>query len=92
MVTVEMVQDVLGITNKEEQISALIPLVENFVKDYCNIDEIPEAYDRNIIKMIEYDLNRKSGVQSETLSRHSVTYSNDYPPDLLKGLRRKLRW
>ena len=92
MVTVKMVQDALGIKNKEEQIGALIPLVENFVKDYCNIDEIPEAYNRNIIKMIEYDLNRKSGVQSETLSRHSVTYSNDYPPDLLKGLRRKLRW
>jgi Phage gp6-like head-tail connector protein len=94
MVTLPEVKNALGIktTNRDEQINALIPLVENFIKGYCNITEIPTEYHINAIKMIEYNLNTKSGVQSESLSRHSVTFVDDYPPSVLRGLRRKLRW
>ncbi|WP_373894459.1 hypothetical protein [Virgibacillus sp. CBA3643] len=92
MVTAKQVQSVLGKQGKEEQIDALIPLVYGYIKSYCNIEEVPEEYDINAIKMIEYQLNTKSGITSESLSRHSVSYSTDYPADVLKGLRRRLRW
>lgn len=90
----EEVKTALGIKsdNKDDQIDTWIPLVENFVKGYCNIEEIPDEYEMNMIKMIEYNLVNKSGVSSESLSRHSVSYLNDYPVSVLKGLRRRLRW
>jgi len=78
--------------NKDGQIEAWIPIVEDFVKGYCNIEEIPDEYKLNMIKMIEYNLVNKSGVTSESLSRYSVSYLNDYPVSVLKGLRRRLRW
>lgn len=92
MVTYVQVQRALGIKGKEDQIEELIPLVYDYIKSYCNITEVPKEYDLNAIKMIEYQLNTKAGIQSESLSRHSVSYTNDYPQDVLKGLRRRLKW
>jgi hypothetical protein len=94
MVTLEQVKSALGIktNSKDEQITSLIPLVEDFIKGYCNIQEVPTEYHLNVIKLIEYNLNTKTGIQSESLSRHSVSFVTDYPPDVLKGLRRRLRW
>lgn len=94
MLELEKIKSVLGIktNNKDEQITALIPIVESHIKGYCYIDEIPSDYDINAIKMIEYQLTVKSGIKSESLSRHSVTYADDYPKDVLMGLRRRLRW
>lgn len=94
MVTLEQVKKTLGIktSDKDEQIAKLIPIVESHIKSYCNIKEVPSDYDLNAIRMIEYQLNKRSGIHSETLSRHSVTYADDYPKDILKGLRRRLRW
>lgn len=92
MVTLEKFKTATGIKNKDEQITALIPIVEEHIKGYCNIDEVPVDYDINAIRMIEYQLNKKQGMQSESLSRHSVTFADDYPQDVLKGLRRRLRW
>lgn len=92
MVTLEQVKTITGITNKDEQIIELIPIVESHIKGYCNITEIPDDYDMNVVKMIEFQLNTKSGVASESLSRYSVSYADNYPSDVLKGLRRRLRW
>ncbi|MGM8212633.1 phage head-tail connector protein [Virgibacillus sp. W0430] len=92
LVTLEKFKSATGITNKDEQVLALIPIVESHIKGYCNIEEIPADYDINAIRMIEYQLNKKTGIQSESLSRHSITYANDYPSDITKGLRRRLRW
>lgn len=92
MVTLEEFKEATGTKNKDEQINALIPIVESHIKGYCNIEKIPEDYKINAIRMIEYQLSKRSGIQSESLSRHSVTYANDYPKDVLKGLRRRLRW
>ena len=90
--TVEEVQKTLGITGKEAQIEELIPKVEEWIKGYCNIDKVPSEYNLNAIKMIEYNLNRKTGVSSESLSRHSISFVTEYPQDITKGLRRRLRW
>lgn len=94
MVTLEEFKAATGInTNtKDEQITALIPQVEEWIKGYCNIKEVPADYNLNAIKMIEYNLNQKTGIASESLSRHSVSFVTEYPPSVTKGLRRRLRW
>lgn len=86
-------------TNKDAAISELIPLVEDWIKGYCNndylvdgVENYPFGYELIAIKMIEYNLNQKSGVSAESLSRHSVTFTEDYPKSITKGLRRRLAW
>lgn len=87
-------------TNKDTVITELIPLVEDWIKGYCNNeyktvddkDAFPPGYELIAIKMIEYNLNQKSGVSAESLSRHSVTFTEDYPKSITKGLKRRLAW
>lgn len=91
------VKDMLGITDdsKDAQIATLLPKVEQNIRGYCNIpttEELPIEYDINIANMIDYEMRRKAGVQSESLSRHSVSYVQEYPKELTQGLRRRLRW
>lgn len=101
--TVENVKKALGIKGKDEQIDALIPLVEEWIKGYTNqvmpdkSGDYPIGYEKIAIEMIGYDLNNiaNQGIKSETLSRHSITYASetrDYPVAITKGLRRRLRW
>ncbi|TYS91901.1 phage head-tail connector protein [Rossellomorea aquimaris] len=92
--TLKEVKNSLGIKTdqKDEQIISLIPKVEEWLKSYCNVVELPLEYEINAINMIEYNLNVKTGYASESLSRHSVSFVTDYPPSVLKGLRRKLIW
>lgn len=94
LVDKQVVKSAIGITgdNKDDQITTLIELAEEWIKGYCNIDELPVAYKRNVIKMVEYDLNKKAGLTSESLSRYSQSFSEDYPPDVLRGLKRRLVW
>lgn len=92
MITALEFEVATGITGKDEQVEILIPIVEQHLKAYCNIREIPIDYDLNVIAMIKHQLNANIGVKSETLSRHSITYMDDYPPEVLRGLRRRLRW
>lgn len=92
MITLDDFKNATGIKNKDEQIEALLPIVEEHIKGYCNIKEVPLEYHMNAIKMVEYQLNTKAGLTSESLSRHSVSFANNYPEECTKGLRRRLRW
>lgn len=95
MVTKEQVKQALGYENTtkyDSRINALIPEIELWIKGYCNITDIPEDYNLNIIRMIEFHLKGESGIQSKSISRVSYTYSQEYPDYCLKGLRRRLRW
>ena len=78
--------------NKDDQIETLIPIVYEHIKSYCNIKEVPSEYDINAIKMIEYHMTHKPGVAGESLSRHSINFVMSYPPNVTRGLRRRLRW
>lgn len=57
--------------------------------------EYPEDVKMGVVNMIKWDLKKKVGVQSETISRHSVTYFNmdgdnstiGYPKSLLGFLK-----
>ncbi|CAM3729941.1 phage head-tail connector protein [Mesobacillus zeae] len=95
--TLQKAKNVLGIsgTNKDERITELILLVEDWIKGYCNndyVDGYPTGYELIATKMIEYNLNQKAGVSAESLSRYSATFSEDYPKSITKGLRRRLTW
>jgi Phage gp6-like head-tail connector protein len=94
--TLSKVKTTLNLNGNDQQISELIPLVEEWMEGYCNDDfsiyGYPKGYEKIAINLVGYDLNRKYGIKSESLSRYSVTYEEDYPPALLKGLKRKLRW
>jgi hypothetical protein len=94
--TLEKTKNVLQIngTNKDLVIIELIPMVEDWIKGYCNDDftETPPGYELIAIKIIEFNLNQKAGFASEGLSRHSVSFATDYPTSITKGLRRKMRW
>jgi hypothetical protein len=92
----DKVKSVLQIngTNKDLAILELIPLVEEWIKGYCNHDftETPPGYELIAIKMIEFNLNQKAGLTNEGLSRHSVGFATEYPLSITKGLRRKVSW
>lgn len=94
--TLEKVKNVLQISGnqKDNAIIELIPLVEEWIKGYTNDNfvETPPGYELIAIKMIEFNLNQRTGVTSESLSRHSVTFETDYPATITKGLRRRLKW
>ena len=86
-------------TAHDEYLAAVLPLVIEHVKAYCNRDflnddgvtEFPGGVKLAIAKWCQAYM-REAGVQSESLARHSVTYSADQiPPDvrgILNGYRR----
>ncbi|OLS34450.1 hypothetical protein BTR22_18640 [Alkalihalophilus pseudofirmus] len=79
----------------DERIEQLIEEAELTIREYCHnpyMDGLPQSYKRNIVKIVEFDLNRKSGLTSEGLARHSQGFATDYPDDMYKGLKRRLSW
>lgn len=100
--TIEEVKALLRInhTNDDAYLTAILPDLIEFVEIYCNRqfrDEdrnisLPGGLKLAIAKMCEHHM-RESGVVSETLARHSVTYSTSgqgtcgYPGDIMTILR-----
>lgn len=92
-ITVDEVKQLLQIktTAKDDYLNAVLPLVEDHVKEYCNRDfvnddtgevEYPGGVKLAIAKWCEFHM-REAGIQSETLSRHSVTYAQGgMPPEV----------
>lgn len=96
-VSVEDVKTLLRIQGSQDDsyLEAVIPLAEEYVKSYCNQDFIdpetgepkyPGSVKLAIAKLCQLYM-KDSGVQSESLARHSVTYSNTPPPDVMALLR-----
>ncbi|MDF2790817.1 MAG: hypothetical protein K0S80_3918 [Neobacillus sp.] len=102
--TLGKVKTVLNISkeNKDDAIIELIPLVEEWIKGYCNdtfTDGFPPDYESIAIEMIANDLTKlpKQGIQSESLGRYNVQYvagvtAQRYPESITRHLRRKMRW
>lgn len=93
------VKGILGInlsdTSKDDYIEFILPLIIEFVQDYCGETfedpQQPGLYTFRgglkvtIAKMIQFHMN-KSGIQSEGISRRSVAYNTEYPKYITDAL------
>ncbi|SFJ83176.1 head-tail connector protein [Thermoflavimicrobium dichotomicum] len=89
--TVDEVKALLRIsgTQHDSYLSVILPMAKEFVTTYCNrefkddqgAESFPDGVKIAIAKICEFHM-KQSGVQSETLARHSVTYSNEYPSEI----------
>lgn len=83
VLTIEEVKTLLQITGNQfdSYLSAMLPLVEEYVAQYCNRDfkdtngivVYPGGVKIAISKLCQSYM-RESGLQSESLARHSVTF------------------
>lgn len=107
IITLSEVKTLLSIKYdaKDDLINLLIPSVDDDIKAYTGqsfVDDVPAGLKIYAARMIGYNLNNmdKSGIQSESISRYSVTFSinsnvtSGYPADIISGLNkyRKLKW
>lgn len=98
LITLEEFKALKGIaeTSKDIQISAMIPVVEGYIKGYCNddflADDGSEAWPAGLklvaADMIEFHMTTSPGITSQSLEGNSVSYATDYPETILKQLRR----
>lgn len=110
--TREEVKSILGIHGDtlDSKIDMLLPIVQDDLLAYLNnyfrkpngIVEYPPALKLYMARMINFRIIQPNeNIKSESLSRHSVTYSSGagenisgYPADIMLGLSkwRKLKW
>lgn len=71
-------------------IELVVEQAESYVLDYCNLDEIPESLESVVFDMCKQDLNRLKGegLTSEGAGGSSITYEQDYTPQVYKRLKK----
>lgn len=87
-------------TTKDSALDLLIVLVEDWMKGYTNDSftnadgepSYPAGYEFIALKMIAYNLEQPGNKQSESLGNYSVSFVQDYPKDITRGLKRKVKW
>lgn len=87
----------------EDMIQALELSIQGYTNNNFNRVKIEGEYPKDIklgvINLLKWDLEKKVGIQSETISRHSVTYFNmdgenavmGYPKSLFGFLKPYMR-
>jgi hypothetical protein len=97
MPSLDNVKFLLGITDNSQDalLNLYLSRATNFVKNYCNIDEIPSSLDDVIedIAVIRYRLHGVEGMKSETKGSLSESYIDSLPADIINQLNchRKVR-
>lgn len=100
--TVEKVKTILQIsdTSKDFLISEMIPLIEDLIQNLQGYNFkttedgstiYPIGYELIAIRMINYNFNQ-SGVESERLGDYSVSFTTDYPAEILRGIKKKVKF
>ena len=92
MTILERVKLLLNITDtsKDALLGELISDAEEFAKTYCNNADVVSSVGAAIVQMVIYAYNRigSEGLTSENYSGVSFAYTEGYPDDILKQLRR----
>jgi hypothetical protein len=95
MASLENVKILLGITDnsKDNMLNLYLSRATSFVKNYCNIDEIPVELDEVIedIAVYRYRMNGVENLQSESKGSLSETYRDSLPDDIIAQLNRYRR-
>jgi hypothetical protein len=90
MPSIDNVKILLGISDNSQDVllNLYLSRATNFVKNYCNIEEIPSSLDEIIedIAVIRYRLHGVEGVKSETKGSLSETYIESLPADIINQL------
>ena len=104
IITVSELGEYIDLPYKSNQvIETMIAAAESFIRKYTNNDfrnprtgevEYPADVKMGAINMLAWDVNfrEKSGIASETISRHSVSYSDQknntkgYPDNVISFL------
>jgi hypothetical protein len=96
--SIDNVKIILGIndTSKDQVLNLYISRSTNFVKQYCNVNEIVSPYDE-LIEDIAIYMYRNKGVenlQSESKGSLSETFLDGLPQSLIQRLNefRKVRF
>lgn len=92
MASIENVKILLGIndTSQDTLLNLYLSRATNFVKNYCNVDEITPSLDE-IVEDIAVYLYRNRGVEnikSESKGSLSETYRDSLPDDIIAVLNR----
>ena len=71
-------------------IALVVAQAQSFVLDYCNLEEIPAALESVVLDMCKQDLNklRAEGLSSESAGGSSLSYEQDYTPNVYKRLKK----
>ncbi|MBE2926592.1 head-tail connector protein [Anoxybacillus flavithermus] len=95
MASLENVKTLLGISDnsQDDLLNLYISRAEQFVKTYCNIEEIPTELNSVMedIAVFRYRMNGIENVKSETKGSLSETYRDSLPDDILSQLSRYRR-
>jgi hypothetical protein len=90
MPSLDNVKILLGISDNSQDalLNLYLSRATNFVKNYCNIDEIPSSLDDVIedIAVIRYRLHGVEGVKSESKGSLSESYIDSLPADIISQL------
>lgn len=92
MTTLQRVKTLLNITDtsKDALLTELISGAEEFAKTYCNNADVVSLVGAAIVQMVVYAYNRigSEGLTSENYSGVAFGYTDGYPDDIMKQLRR----
>ena len=108
IMTVEELKKYITTTEDEAVLEVKLQALENTIRGYTNNDfkrhltadgEYPADVKMGVVNMLKWDAEKKVGIASETISRHSVTYFNmdgdnsvmGYPKSLLGFLKPYIR-
>lgn len=104
VVTTDEVKTILQISDdsKDGFIEQIIPIVEDFVKKFCNDDFLddegeeawPVGIKLPVFKLIAYEMENAAGAQSEKLGDMTTSYGSGYPKALKEAFApwRKVRF
>jgi hypothetical protein len=95
MPSLDNIKTLLGISDNTQDnlLNLYLTRATSFVKNYCNIDEIPPALDEVIedIAVFRYRMNGVENIKSESKGELSETYRDSLPQDILSQLNRYRR-
>ncbi len=76
-----------------EVLSLIASQAEDFVLDYCNIEEIPESLNSCLLEICKQDINKLNaeGFNSESAGGSSISYETDYTASVYKRLKKHKR-
>lgn len=108
IISVEELKKFITTTEDDAVLEVKLQALESSIKGYTNNDftrcltsegEYPADIKMGVVNMLKWDAEKKVGIASETISRHSVTYFNmdgensvmGYPKSLLGFLKPYIR-